>query len=213
MSQICPRCGCRSFHYNQNRMRIECDACGCAQTDPQELQLRQQDDRNYRQACEHLRVGNWQQAAQLLQPLMQRRPTDKRLYLAAFRAATKDFQDIHASAPLRAMAADAWDKLERLGGLSGEMIRYGMRRRAYYSEKYRGQQRLHLLCAAISAVGFFGSIFCVAEDSPLGALMLVALGICAARKAKAIRPSKALENYVTGLDGDRANPFSWEEGR
>lgn len=39
MDQICPRCGCRSFHYNRSRMRVECDACGHALTDPQELQL------------------------------------------------------------------------------------------------------------------------------------------------------------------------------
>ncbi len=82
MDQICPRCGCRSFHYNRSRMRVECDACGHALTDPQELQLQRQDDRNFQQACEHLRAGNWQQAAGLL-PLMERRPVDRRLYLAA----------------------------------------------------------------------------------------------------------------------------------
>ena len=49
MDQICPRCGCRSFHYNRSRMRVECDACGHALTDPQELQLQRQDDRNFQQ--------------------------------------------------------------------------------------------------------------------------------------------------------------------
>ena len=106
MDQICPRCGCRSFHYNRSRMRVECDACGHALTDPQELQLQRQDDRNFQQACEHLRAGNWQQAAGLLLPLMERRPVDRRLYLAAFRAATKDYQDLEAPAPLRMMSAD-----------------------------------------------------------------------------------------------------------
>ena len=78
MDQICPRCGCRSFHYNRSRMRVECDACGHALTDPQELQLQRQDDRDFQQACEHLRAGNWQQAAGLLLPLMERRPVDRR---------------------------------------------------------------------------------------------------------------------------------------
>ena len=151
MDQICPRCGCRSFHYNRSRMRVECDACGHALTDPQELQLQRQDDRNFQQACEHLRAGNWQQAAGLLLPLMERRPVDRRLYLAAFRAATKDYQDLEAPAPLRMMAIDAWDKLVRLGGLSGEMVRYGMRRREKYREKYRAQRQAFLLLAAVAA--------------------------------------------------------------
>ena len=42
MDQICPRCGCRSFHYNRSRMRVECDACGHALTDPQALQLQRE---------------------------------------------------------------------------------------------------------------------------------------------------------------------------
>ena len=159
MDQICPRCGCRSFHYNRSRMRVECDACGHALTDPQELQLQRRDDRNFQQACEHLRAGNWQQAAGLLLPLMERRPVDRRLYLAAFRAATKDYQDLEAPAPLRMMAIDAWDKLVRLGGLSGEMVRYGMRRREKYREKYRAQRQAFLLLAAVAAGMFFGCIF------------------------------------------------------
>lgn len=189
MDQICPRCGCRSFHYNRSRMRVECDACGHALTDPQELQLQRQDDRNFQQACEHLRAGNWQQAAGLLLPLMERRPVDRRLYLAAFRAATKDYQDLEAPAPLRMMAIDAWDKLVRLGGLSGEMVRYGMRRREKYREKYRAQRQAFLLLAAVAAGMFFGCIFAVADDSPLGALVFLAMGIYAAYKAGRIRPS------------------------
>lgn len=213
MDQICPRCGCRSFHYNRSRMRVECDACGHALTDPQELQLQRQDDRNFQQACEHLRAGNWQQAAGLLLPLMERRPVDRRLYLAAFRAATKDYQDLEAPAPLRMMAIDAWDKLVRLGGLSGEMVRYGMRRREKYREKYRAQRQAFLLLAAVAAGMFFGCIFAVADDSPLGALVLLAMGIYAAYKAGRIRPSPALHDYAAGKGGDRENPFTWERNR
>ena len=57
------------------------------------------------------------------------------------------------------MAIDAWDKLVRLGGLSGEMVRYGMRRREKYREKYRAQRQAFLLLAAVAAGMFFGCIF------------------------------------------------------
>ena len=60
---------------------------------------------------------------------------------------------------------------------------------------------------------FFGCIFAVADDSPLGALVFLAMGIYAAYKAGRIRPSPALRAYAAGKGGDRENPFTWERNR
>ena len=67
--------------------------------------------------------------------------------------------------------------------------------------------------AAVAAGMFFGCIFAVADDSPLGALVLLAMGIYAAYKAGRIRPSPALRDYAAGKGGDRENPFTWERNR
>ena len=57
------------------------------------------------------------------------------------------------------------------------------------------------MLAAVAAGMFFGCIFAVADDSPLGALVLLAMGIYAAYKAGRIRPSPALRDYAAGKGG------------
>lgn len=136
MDRVCSRCGCSSFHYNRSRMRMECDLCGTPVYDPQQDQQLMQYDRTYSQAMGHLDVGNWEQAIVLLRPLMSQYPTEKKLYLAVLRASTQDFGDIDMdNTANRAIASEGWDKLVRLNGITGEMIRYSRQR----YEKYRGE--------------------------------------------------------------------------
>ena len=102
---------------------MECDSCGHPVQDPQQDQQLMQYDRTYSQAMSHLTVGNWEQTIGLLRPLMSQYPTEKRLYLAVLRAATQDFMDIDMeNAVNRATASEAWDKLIRLNGVTGEML-------------------------------------------------------------------------------------------
>ena len=151
MDHICSRCGCSSFHYNRSRMRMECDSCGHPVYDPQQDQQLMQYDRTYSQAMSHLAAGNWEQTIVLLRPLMSQYPTEKKLYLAVLRAATQNFGDIDMdNTTNRTIASEAWDKLVRLNGVSGEMIRYGSRR----YEKHRDElnkQRARILASIFDA--------------------------------------------------------------
>ena len=54
MDRVCSRCGCASFHYDRSRMRMACDLCGAALSDPQQDQQRMQHDRTCFQAANHL---------------------------------------------------------------------------------------------------------------------------------------------------------------
>lgn len=129
MERICSRCGCSSFHYNRNRMRMECNLCGAPIYDPQQDQQLMQYDRTYSQAMSHLAAGNWEQTISLLKPLLNQYPTEKKLYRAILRAATQDFRDLEMENTARKTAAlEAWDKLIRLGGVTAEMLRYSRER-------------------------------------------------------------------------------------
>ena len=59
---------------------MECDLCGAPLRDPQQDQQLMQYDRTYSQAVGHLTAGNWSQAIDLLKPLLEQYPTEKRLY-------------------------------------------------------------------------------------------------------------------------------------
>ena len=98
-------------------------------------------DRTYSQAMSHLAAGNWEQTIVLLRPLMSQYPTEKKLYLAVLRAATQNFGDIDMdNTTNRTIASEAWDKLVRLNGVSGEMIRYGSRRYEKHREELNKQR-------------------------------------------------------------------------
>ena len=121
MNWNCPWCGCRTYHYNSERGRNECDGCGTPVTSEEEETWRNQYEQQILRARAHLEVANWIQAVDLLEPLTRQSPTDKRLYRMLLQAATKDYQDMQMqNRRLRQIAADAWEKLERLGGLEDQ---------------------------------------------------------------------------------------------
>ena len=208
MDRVCSRCGCSSFHYNRSRMRMECDSCGHPVQDPQQDQQLMQYDRTYSQAMSHLTVGNWEQTIGLLRPLMSQYPTEKRLYLAVLRAATQDFMDIDMeNAVNRATASEAWDKLIRLNGVTGEMLRYG--RQCY--EKHReelGKQRTKILAWIFAAA--FGSILAGilfgAECYFFAVLCTGGLAGCL-YKAFSSHPVKVIRQLMSAVPNYQQNPF------
>lgn len=208
MDRICSRCGCSSFHYNRSRMRMECDLCGTPVYDPQQDQQLMQYDRTYSQAMSHLAAGNWEQTITLLRPLMSQYPTEKKLYLAVLRAATHDFGDIAMdNTANRSIASEAWDKLVRLNGVTGEMLRYGRQR----YEKHRGElsrQRTRILvwifaaalCSTIAGV-FFGT-----ENYFIAVLCTGGLVGCL-YKVFSSHPVKVIKQLMCDVPNYQHNPF------
>lgn len=208
MDCVCSRCGCSSFHYNRRRMRMLCDSCGTPVYDPQQDQQLMQYDRTYSQAMSHLAAGNWEQTIVLLRPLMSQYPTEKKLYLAVLRAATRDFRDIDMdNTANRATASEAWDKLVRLNGVTSEMLRYGRQR----YEKHRGElnrQRTRILiwifaaalCSIIAGV-LFGT-----ESYFIAALCTGGLVGCL-YKVFSSRPVKVIKQLMSAVQNYQHNPF------
>lgn len=208
MERICSRCGCSSFHYNRSRMRMECNSCGTPAYDPQEDQQLMQYDRTYSQAMSHLVAGNWDHTISLLKPLLGQYPTEKRLYSAVLRAATQDFKDIRMeNAANRSTASDAWDKLVRLNGVTGEILRYGRRRYEKHREELSGQRNKILawifaaaFCSIIAGV-FFGM-----EYYFIAVMCTGGLAGCL-YKVFSSRPIEVIKQLTSAVPDYRSNPF------
>lgn len=208
MGRVCSRCGCSSFHYNRSRMRMECDLCGTPVQDPQQDQQLMQYDRTYSQAMSHLTAGNWEQTIGLLRPLMSQYPTEKRLYLAVLRAATQDFRDIDMrNTANRTTASEAWDKLIRLNGVTGEMLRYGRQRYEKHREEL-SKQRTKILAwiFAAASCSILASIFFGNERYFLAVLCMSSLIGCL-YKAFSSRPLKVIRQLMSTAPSYQHNPF------
>lgn len=208
MDRVCSRCGCSSFHYNRSRMRMECDSCGTPVHDPQQEQQLMQYDRTYSQAMSHLTAGNWEQTIGLLRPLMSQYPTEKRLYLAVLRAATQDFRDIDmGNTANRATASEAWDKLIRLNGVTGEMFRYCRQRYEKHREELR-KKRTRILAwifAAASCAILAGILF--GDECYFGAVLCGGGLTGCLYKAFCSRPVKVIKQLTSAVPNYRHNPF------
>lgn len=136
MNYVCEYCGSTRFHYNPSRMKMVCSCCMTPVHDASLDQQLMQYDQTYARARDHLTAGNWQEVINTISPLTYQYPTDKKLYVALLRAATKDYSDINMEDENRRMeASNAWDKLRRMNGLNSEMRRYSRRR----YEKHRDE--------------------------------------------------------------------------
>ena len=208
MDRVCTRCGCSSFHYNRSRMRMECDSCGTPVYDPQQVQQLMEYDRTYSRAMSHLTAGNWEQTIGLLRPLMSQYPTEKRLYLAVLRAATRDFTDIGMENMVnRATASEAWDKLIRLNGITGEMLRYGRRRYEKHREEL-SKQRTKILAwiFAAASCSILAGILFGTECYFLAVLCTGGLAGCL-YKAFSSHPVKVVKQLMSAVPNYQHNPF------
>lgn len=165
-------------------------------------------DRTYTQAMSHLTVGNWEETIRLLKPLLNQYPTEKRLYLAILQAATQDFQDIHMrNSANRATASDAWNKLVRLGGVTGEMIQYGRARYEMHIAELNAQKNRILRW-------IFGAAFCsilagiTLEASGYFGVVLCTCGIAGCLyKVFTSHPAEVIKQLTRGVPDYRCNPF------
>lgn len=208
MDRICSRCGCSSFHYNRSRMRMECDSCGTPVQDPQQDQQLMQYNRTFSQAMSHLTAGNWEQTIGLLRPLMSQYPTEKRLYLAVLRAATQDFRDIDmGNTANRATASEAWDKLIRLNGVTGEMLRYSRQRYEKHREEL-SKQRTKILAwiFAAASCSILAGIFFGTECYFPAVLCTGGLAGCL-YKAFSSHPVKVVKQLMSAVPNYQHNPF------
>lgn len=208
MDRVCSRCGCSSFHYNRSRMRMECDSCGTPVQDPQQDQQLMQYDRTYSQAMSHLTAGNWEQTIGLLRPLMSQYPTEKRLYLAVLRAATQDFRDIDmGNTANRATASEAWDKLIRLNGVTGEMLRYGRQRYEKHREEL-SKQRTKILAwifAAASCSILAGILF--GAEYYLGGVLCTGGLVGCLYRVFSLHPVRVIKQLMSAAPNYQHNPF------
>ena len=187
---------------------MECDLCGTPFYDPQQIQQLMQYDRTYSQAMSHLTAGNWEQTISLLRPLMSQYPTEKKLYLAVLRAATQDFRDMGMENKAnRATASEAWDKLVRLNGVTGEMLRYSRRRYEKHREELN-KQRTRILA------WIFAAAFC---SIIAGALFKMECCFCALLctgglvgclyTVFGLRPVTVIRQLMDSVPDDQSNPF------
>ena len=208
MDRVCSRCGCSSFHYNRRWMTMACDSCGTPAYDPQQDQQLMQYDRTYSQAMSHLAAGNWEQTIGLLRPLMSQYPTEKRLYLAVLRAATQDFRDIDMrNTANRAIASEAWDKLIRLNGVTGEMLRYGRQRYEKHREEL-SKQRTKILAwiFAAASCSILAGILFGTECYFAAVLCTGGLAGCL-YKAFSSHPVKVVKQLMSAVPNCQHNPF------
>lgn len=208
MERICSQCGCNSFHYNRNRMRIECNACGHPVDNPQDDQQMMQYDRTYSQAMSHLAAGNWNQTINILRPLLSQYPTEKRLYVGILRAATQDFTDIDLNdASNRLTASDAWDKLVRLNGVTSEMIGYS--RRKYEKRREELEKQKNKILAWVFAAAFCAMMAAILFGTEHYFLALLSTGglIGCLYKASQIRPIKTVKELTSVVPNYQNNPF------
>ena len=180
MDRICSRCGCSTFHYNRTRMRMECDGCGAPQNDEQQTQQLMQFDRSYAHAMEHLRVGNWDTVISILRPLTNQYPAEKKLHLAIFRAATKDFSDLEMfSSANRSIASEAWNRLYRLNYISGDMMRYSRRLSDIRREKLAKDRNRIVRSIFLAALFSLLAALCFYSTATYcGLICLICMGKC-----------------------------------
>ncbi len=209
MDRVCSRCGCSSFHYNRIRMRMECDSCGAPAYDQQQDQQLMQYDRTYSQAMNHLTAGNWGETLALLRPLMSQYPTEKKLYLAALRAATQDFSNINMdNTANRTAASEAWEKLVRLNGMTDEMIEYSRRRYEKHREELNKQRTKILLWIFSAAFSSITAGILVSTECYFAAEICICGTVGCLYKVLKSHPFKIIKLHMSTVPNYKNNPFT-----
>ncbi|MCD8005938.1 MAG: hypothetical protein LUF29_03040 [Oscillospiraceae bacterium] len=208
MANTCRGCGGTTFRYNPTRRRKECAVCGTPVYDPQEEQQNIEYDRSYSLAIRNLSAGNWKKTIDILKPLTEQRPDDKKIYTAILRAATHDFEDINMdSADIKEIAFDAWDKLSRLGGIDGEMYEYSRRRVEKQREVLYAKRSRIITWLLVAAFLFILTGIAFSDECyAVGFLCMGGAGGCL-YKALSMQPAKIIGQLTEDSYNNRSNPF------
>lgn len=200
---LCPNCGCAGTHYNPRRMAMVCDQCGTPVANEAEDRLRMNDDRTLAQARAHLQVGNWDECTRLLTPLLNRRPTEKQLYLMLLACCTCGYTDLLlTTGGQQAAAARYWDKLLALRCINGPMQAYALRRRQALAAKRRAQQ-IKILLLSLLALAL--PLLALALEAGVLFLAAAILGVLLFRQVFRLKPIDSFRSLPV-YDRNR-NPF------
>lgn len=204
----CPQCGCTSFHYNPRRMKIVCNMCGHAIDDEQEQQRRQAYDRNFYEATQNIRVGNYGTALSTLNSLKNQYVADPRTYQAIQQAASEDYhlEADDLSADKMSVLADSWEKLTRLNALTGQIRRYGYKIHARRIEKLQKKRKISVFMMAASILYFVGIFYMGIQKHPGLAFLSFLLFCYASVKCYNMQPQKTKED-LEKLKNSR-NPYT-----
>ena len=161
---VCPRCGCNSNHFSSSKCSLVCDSCGTEVKTEVERQEELNFQRNMALARNHLKVGNWNEAKQIVKQYKQSRPADKQVYLYLLVATTKCFEDylIDDSAACQE-AEEYWDKLTRLGCVNSAMRNYADGRAAkikLMKEEFGAKKILLITISIVLTILAFLTVIC-----------------------------------------------------
>lgn len=161
---VCPRCGCNSNHFSSSKCSLVCDSCGTEVKTEVERQEELNFQRNMALARNHLKVGNWNEAKQIVKQYEHSRPADKQVYLYLLVATTKCFEDylIDDSAACQE-AEEYWDKLTRLGCVNSAMRNYADGRAAKLKlmrEEFIARKSLLITISTVLTILAFLTLAC-----------------------------------------------------
>lgn len=211
MDWTCPVCGSRSWHYDRASMQNKCDGCGRLVDDRQQNQQLMQYDRTVANARDHLRAGNWHQTVSLLQPLLRDRPAEVRLHQLILQAATREYRDFEMNdSALRTAASEAWNRLARLNGLTGEMLRYSQKFYAKRMEKMTAIRNRFLTYVLIASVLILLMSANMGEYGEGTVVIMGAVTFWALYKAVKVHPSGAIRALSAPRPDWSDNPFLWK---
>ena len=200
----CPICGCTGRHYNESRMTIVCDQCGHSSDDETSAEERRSFDRAVAFAKEHLRVGNWTECKNLIQPFCYQNPNNAKLYLILLAAETKGYTDyIMEDNDSRRRARDYWDKLERLRSVNTVMRDYAIEANARKKARIRGKRGglFFIIPLTLGAVMLCTSVL---ESTFLAVVSFIVGGIFACDNIE-----KNRRYWKTRIPDNPRNPF-WD---
>lgn len=206
----CSYCGGNTAHYSPARMRMVCDRCGQVVQDPEQDRRRMVYDMSFTRANEYLRAGDWENARRTAAPLVQERPSDKRLYALMLSAVTHNYTDYLLDS--RAECDEAfryWERLSHLRGITGEMQRYAAERVRQYEKRLKNAALFAFVILLIGAVVLMtatavgdGLFLCVAVGLMIGAVWLLA------SRAKLMSTLRKMWDFRKRVPN--GNPFAWK---
>ncbi len=161
---VCPRCGCNSNHFSSSKCSLVCDSCGTEVKTEVERQEELNFQRNMALAKNHLKVGNWDEAKQIVKQYERSRPADKQVYLYLLVATTKCFEDYLIEDSVACQEAEVyWDKLTRLGCVNSAMRNYADDRAEklkLIKDKFIAKKTLFVTISTVLTILAFLTVIC-----------------------------------------------------
>ncbi len=206
----CHVCGGDTKEYDPIQRCVVCLGCGTPVSD-EDQNARAGYERNKTLIRDHLRVGNWDEAKRLTEPLCSSHPADKELYLMLFCSATKNMSEFLYESKdqhLRAEAAKYWNKLEMLGSVTMAMKDYAIRRKKHIDDLVEMYKCKRSMLVVFSVLITFITICVILSGSGIMGIMIGLSILCWTILYKWLEKNK--RSYVTYSQYLDSNPFKYE---